>query len=120
MKSITEFQKQIEKEIARITALHNKDFKDLQKRFFQFKADLQAECDKRDSKKNRKVLPIDSQSLPDLKKLLGKVQKATDSGEFMRISGFSPESIKDHQDAMAKKLDDAVKQTKDLKLSKFQ
>lgn len=118
--SLNNFQKQIEKEIIRITGLHSKSFADIKKRFIKLKADLQAECDKRDAKKNRKVLAIDSKSLPDLQKLLTEVKKYTDSREYSIFDVFVPETVKEHDKALAAKLTDAVKQTKDVKLTKFQ
>ena len=72
------------------------------------------------SKKNRKVLPIDAQSLPDLKTLLDKVEKFEDSGEFVRVDIFVPDSIADHKKELDKKLQNAISQTKDVKLSTFQ
>ncbi len=120
LKSLNDFQKQIEKEITRITALYKKDFQDVKKRFAKLKVDLQAECDKRDAKKNRKVLPTDSKSLPDLQKLLAEVKKYTDSREFVALDVFQPETVKEHDKALEKRLKEAVTQTKDVKLSKFQ
>lgn len=117
--SLNNFQKQIEKELIRITNLYNKDFADIKKRFAQLKADLKAECDKRDAKKNRKVLAVDSKSLPDLQKLLAEINKYADK-EFATLAFFQPETVKEHDTALAKKLVDAVKQTKDVKLTKFQ
>jgi len=118
--SLNQFQKQIEKEIVRITSLHNKTFADIKKRFAKLKVDLKAECDKRDAKKNRKVAAVDSKSLPDLQKLLAEMKKYTDSREFMTVDAFAPETVKEHDSALTKKLNDAVKQTKDVKLNKFQ
>lgn len=120
LKSVNDYQSQIEKEINRITALYNKDFADVKKRFAQLKANLNTECDKRDAKKNRKVAAVDSKSLPDLKKLLAEVSKYTDSREFMMVDVFTPETVKAHDKELDGKLKDAVSQAKDVKLSKFQ
>ena len=120
LKSIEGFQAQIEKEINRITALHKKDFAASMKQYWDMRKRLKEEVDKRDKKKNRKVAAVDSKSLPDLQKMLKEVVKYEDSGIFSSIAFFQPETVKAHQDELARKLKEAVTQAKDVKLSKFQ
>lgn len=120
LKSINEFQVQIEKEINRIGPLGTKTIPALNKRYWELSSALSDEVDKRDAKKNRKVASIDSKSLPEMKKLSDELSKYKDSRQFLKIGTFQADEIKQHNKELSYKLKDAVTQTKDVKLSKFQ
>lgn len=119
LKSINDYQAQLEKELKRMSGVVDKDFKKLKDSFWKLKSGLKEEIDKRDKKKNRKVAAVDSKSLPDLQKLYAEIDKATDR-EFAMVDVFVVEDIKSHDKELAGNLEDAVKQSKEQKLSKFQ
>ncbi|MFT5422919.1 MAG: hypothetical protein ACI89L_000688 [Phycisphaerales bacterium] len=120
LKEIDNYQTQIGKEIERIAAVRTKSILPAIKSFWALKQKLKDEIDKRDAKKNRKVAAIDSASLPDMKKLLTEMSKFQDNKVFMGIDGFEPEDIKQSDKELAGHLKDAVTQTKEQKLNKFQ
>lgn len=120
LKEIDNYQTQIGKEIERIAAVKSKSIEPAIKSFWALKQKLKDEIDKRDKKKNRKVAAVDSASLPDMKKLLTEMSKFQDNKVFMGIDGFDPEDIKQSDKELAAHLKDAVTQTKEVKLNKFQ
>ena len=102
-----------------LAALHSGAVKKLETKFHDFKKRLREEIDKRDAKKNRKVLAVDSKSLPDLKKLLADAQKFQDTKlEILTAVPVDTEAeLVRERDAGIKK---ALTETKDVKLSRFQ
>lgn len=120
LKSIDSFQGQIEKELQRMDGLQKKDFGEVKKRYWDLRKRLTEITDKRNKKANRKIAAIDSKSLPDLEKLLAEIKKYENAGPYVSIEMFQAETVKEHQTELEQKLKDAVSQTKDVKLSKFQ
>lgn len=120
LKELDNYQAQIGKEIDRIAVVKSKSIAPAIKSFWALKQTLKDEVDKRDKKKNRKVAAVDSASLPDMKKLLAEMSKFQDNKVFMGIDGFDPEDIKQSDKELAEKLKEAVSQSKEQKLNKFQ
>lgn len=119
LKSIDDFMKGMEKELKNIDALKKNSFVKTTKQFWTFKKNLQDEIASRKKKKSG-LIKIDSKSLPDMEKMLKEVVKYTDSGAFMRIDGFTPETIGDHRRQLDNWIKDEISQSKDAKLSQFQ
>lgn len=119
IKSIDDFMKGMEKELKNIEALKKNSFVKTVSQFWDFKKKLIDEIASRKKKKSG-VIKIDSKSLPDMEKMLKEVNKYIDSGQFMCIDGFTPESIDTHRKQLDKWIQDEISQSKDVKLSKFQ
>jgi len=120
LKELDNYQSQIGKEIERIAVVKSKSIEPAIKSFWALKQKVKDEIDKRDAKKNRKVAAVDSASLPDMKKLLAEMSKFQDDKVFMGIDGFDPEDIKQSDKELSEKLKEAVSQSKEQKLNKFQ
>ena len=119
IKSIDDFLKGMEKELKNIEGLKKNSFVKTTKQFWTFKGNLQDEIASRKKKKSG-TIKIDSKSLPDMEKMFKEVNKYTDSGPFMCIDGFVPESIANHRKQVDKWIQDEINQSKEAKLSKFQ
>jgi hypothetical protein len=117
--SLQNYLGSIQKELARIAAVHAGPITKVKARYNTLKKDLTAEIAARKKQASTKV-GIGNKSLPDMVKLLDAVAKYPEGKAFGKVESFVPEAFPDHVSQFQRDVQRAIDQTKAVKLTAFQ
>jgi len=109
----------LERELTRITRLHQTDFAKTKARFVTLKRDVQAEIAARKKQVSTK-LGLGNKSLPDLVKLLTALNTYQDGGAYSPFEVFTPEKMTEHKAIFDKRIKTEISKAKDVRLSEHQ
>ena len=106
----------LDKELKRISAVHDGESFKARTAFWDLKKSLAAEIAQRKKAVSTKV-GVGNKSLPDMEKLLKEMDKYKDAAPFVNVDVFAPEDIEQHRKELKFKIEDEIKSAKDVKLS---
>ena len=116
LQSIDGFMGSLDKELKRISAVHDGESYKARTAFWDLKKSLAAEIAQRKKAVSTKV-GVGNKSLPDMEKLLKEMDKYKDAAPFVNVEVFTPEDIEQHRKELKFKIEDEIKSAKDVKLS---